>query len=163
MSEIIFETIHGSRLYGLDHENSDRDSYVVTTSRRRKPRQTVQNGNDVVTVGISTFLEYAKSGSHQSVEALFSPYKVWHDESWRPLIEGMRIGGADVFAKYERTIKAFCYGDFKRRRHAVRLSFALKSLRTYNRFNPLMTSQEIADANRLADQYEGFDLREKLL
>lgn len=161
--EVIFETVHGSRLYGLSHVNSDMDRYIVTTGDYR-PRHAVTEESDTLMVGFVRFLTYAQMGSHQSVEALFSPVKQWHSrrDQIEPHLLGMRITGPFVASKYERTIKAFCYGDRKRRRHAARLSFNLADLRREGRFNPVMMSDDIRLADELAVALEGDQLWEAL-
>lgn len=155
MGEVIFETVHGSRLYGLAHADSDHDVFRVTTTPRRRARHGQRGGEDVCEVGICLFFERALSGSHQSVEALFSPLKVWHDERFRALIEGSRVCGSSVFEKYERTIRKFAFGDFKRRRHACRLAMNLAELRAHGRFNPVMSHDQVMQATAAADRYEG--------
>lgn len=150
---IIFETIHGSRLYGLHHENSDHDRYVIFDDTRRA-KQKFDGTNDVTRVGISDFLSKAFSGSHQSLEALFSPVKEWHDEHYRPLIEGAVVPAGGVRDKYMRTIKAFSLtDDFKRRRHALRLAIALRDMTVYGKFNPRLTEGEIMAINYVAGKY----------
>lgn len=159
----IFSTIHGSHLYGLAHAWSDVDVFCVTDSEERKSRHVQSGKYDTVYVGFSTFMERANSGSHQAVEALFSQQKHWALEEYRPVIEKAFVCGPEVFAKYERTIKKFCFGDFKRRRHAVRLSFNLRDLRDTGRFNPEMDSIQVALASGVADVLEGDRLVERLL
>jgi hypothetical protein len=164
MSEVIFRTVHGSRLYGFAHAGSDSDTYVVTTSKRDRPRQHVNGDTDTVTVGWDTFLRYAMAGSHQSVEALFSPLKAWESHhELAPLIDGLRVAGGEVSAKYERTIRAFCFGDFKRRRHAVRLASNLGDLRECGRFNPVCSPWLRAHADQWAGMFEGEDLWSELM
>lgn len=164
MTDIIFSTIHGSHLYGLANEGSDVDEFIVTNSIRPNAKHSVRaDGVDQAVLGLDVFLRRIQEGSHQSVEALFSPYKDWNPEYQylEPMLESYRIGGAGVFAKYERTVKKFCYGDFKRRRHAVRLALNLQSLRVFGRFNPVMDEFQIWTANQLAT-LEGDDLRKRL-
>lgn len=149
--EVIFTTVHGSHLYGLAGRNSDLDTYTVTTSQNGA-KQKVRGLDDSVTIGWDAFLAYAFSGSHQSVEALFSPFKVWHS---RPelavMLDSYRITGRHVLEKYERTIRAFAHADdYKRRRHACRLWLNMQSLRWDGRFNPRMTEAEKAWATDLA-------------
>lgn len=157
---VIFSTIHGSRLYGLATLESDEDTFTVTDSTDPRPLQTVVGQYDNVTVGFNTFMVRALGGSHQSVEALFSPYKAWNPayEHFKPFIENAVVCGGDVYAKYERTIHKFCFGDFKRRRHAVRLSFNLAGLRAEGRFNPVMTENEKWTADFSARHMEGEEL-----
>lgn len=156
----LFRTIHGSNLYGLAHENSDLDLYIVTTEDDGHAHQRVVDGIDSTTVGFTTFLRLALSGSHQSCEALFSTEKVYtaEGEVFRPMLESMRVTGADVFTKYERTIKKFCFLDEKRRRHAVRLAFNLRGLREEGRFDPKLASAELQAVRSLAAAFEGQEL-----
>ena len=161
----LFRTVHGSRLYGFDHGQSDWDIFIVTLEDRGRARHTVTEFYDTVRVGWRTFLEHAESGSHQPIEALFSPYKQWSPEGeWlRPMVEGMRISGRGVVEKYERTIKKFSYGDYKRRRHAVRLSLNLQGLRSEGKFNPVLSRQDKIYAIGMATEYAGDELVEMLL
>lgn len=165
MSELVFETVHGSRLYGFAHNASDYDYYRVTTSTRDKARHNVRllpdgTTEDVVTVGIDHFLDLAKSGSHQSVEALFSTRKrtgpAW--DQYGAMLQGMRIEGPEVMDKYHRTITAFAFGDFKRRRHAVRLKHGMTFLRAIGKLNPTLSTQHVEWCNTLAEKYEGKEL-----
>lgn len=165
MSEIVFTTIHGSRLYGFDHAGSDYDHFTVTESYTQRARQRTSGDDDHVTVGIVEFLTMAYGGSHQSVEALFSSVKQWGPAAgeWRAVLERSRVTGGDVFAKYERTIKAFCYGDLKRRRHAVRLSINLSQLREDGTIRPRLDDYERGKCGWLAEHYEGDELRRILI
>lgn len=157
---VIFSTIHGSQLYGLAHEGSDCDTFTVTDSTSTHVRQTVSGESDSVRMGFNTFLIRALGGSHQSVEALFSPYKEWNDDFLylKPFIDNMVVCGAEVYARYERTIRRFCFGDLKRRRHAVRLSWNLEDLRARGRFNPVMDEDDATNAIALAIMAEGEEL-----
>lgn len=165
MTNLIFETIHGSHLYGLANESSDRDVFFVTDARSSKSRHSFNEplGLDQVRVGLGTFLRRVQEGSHQSVEALFSPYKVWHQPAYREMIETTRVTGGAVFAKYERTIKSFSYGDLKRRRHACRLALNLRDLRSSGRFNPVLTQYEVVYINKFAKVFEGEELLRRLI
>lgn len=166
MTEVVFSTIHGSHLYGMANDTSDTDVFRVTTGTMPRAHHSVDRLTlvDTCTVGWDTYLKRIFEGSHQSVEALFSPFKVWHShEELRDFIEGMRVTGPRVFEKYERTIKRFCYGDFKRRRHAVRLNLNLADLRNEGRFNPVMMPFAVQYANNLATEWEGEDLWLKLV
>lgn len=155
MTEVIFSTVHGSHLYGLAGPNSDVDSFTVTTSDARHARQNKIGEADSTFIGWDTWLEYVFSGSHQSVEALFSRRKVWTDDdvrrAYEPMLDGMRITGGDVLAKYGRTVTKFAHAqDFKRRRHACRLWLNMQDLRWDGRFEPEMTDREKLWATELA-------------
>lgn len=165
MGEIIFTTPHGSQLYGLAHAGSDHDRFTVFADKRRA-RQHTNGDDDHVTMGLDSFLGLAYSGSHQSVEALFSNQKEWGPagEMYAPMLNNIRIAGPEVMRKYARTIKAFCYGDFKRRRHAVRLTFNRNELSHTGTIERVtLTENRAAMATKLAEQYEGDDLLMLLL
>lgn len=152
MAEVIFSTVHGSHLYGMAGPHSDVDSFTVTTSTARA-RQNKVGDADTTFIGWDTFLEYCFTGSHQSLEALFSPYKMWNPEYlyYLPMLDGMRAGGSAVLSKYGRTVTKFAHAqDFKRRRHACRLWLNMQRLRQDGRFNPVMTPEEILWATELA-------------
>lgn len=162
---VIFETIHGSYLYGLANTDSDMDFYRVYEGDGVNLRQSMSGAVDTVRGDLRAFITRAESGSHQSLEALFSPFKLWGDgmeQKWGSYLANLRITGSDVFAKYERTIKKFCYGDFKRRRHAIRLRYNLDDLREFGRFNPRLTTEQINWADKYAS-LEGDELKEMLL
>lgn len=163
--QLIFETVHGSHLYGLDHAGSDRDIYRVYEGTGVHLKQSIGE-DDVVRGDLEAFIRRAQTGSHQSCEALFSPVKEYApggEEKWGPFLEGFRVTGRDVFEKYERTIKKFCYGDYKRRRHAARLHLSLMGLRREGRFNPRLDEDEIRWVTLMADAYSGDDLKGVLL
>ena len=150
MGEIAFTTVHGSRLYGLDHAGSDKDSMIVYNDHRRAKHK--KNGDeDVIHVGIFDLIEKAYDGSHQFVEGIFSQKKTWHDETYRPLIESLVIPGAHVAEKYERTIKKLCYENTKLRRHAVRLWLGLNQLRASGKMNPTLNAVQASNVRLLAD------------
>lgn len=165
--DIIFRTVHGSRLYGLAHAGSDHDTFTVTTQTGTKAKHSVSADgiDDSVIVGFGRFMDNARRGSHQSVEAAFSRQQVWNPNylHLRPMVASMRICGPEVFARYERTIKAFAYGSLKKRRHAVRLNINLTCLRAQGHFNPTLSANDRAYAGRLAAALEGDDLVHVLL
>lgn len=152
----VLSTVHGSRLYGMAHSRSDNDTFRVVLQDIRT-RARVDGEKDDVTVGLDTFLERVFSGSHQSVEALFSPVATVHPH-YEDMFRNIRVTGADAFAKYRRTIKSFSYGGLKQKRHAVRLGFNLRDLRTCGRFDPQLKPQEVQTIRMIADLYSGQSL-----
>lgn len=168
----IFTTIHGSRLYGLAHDKSDYDFYTVVTNDHKfeegERGQRVRSFGDVtedhVVITLGDFLKRVSTGSHQAVEALFSPVKQYTEPGfdWAFLFGNMRVTSPDVFAAYERTIRKFAFQDFKRRRHGVRLAMNLEALRKHGRFSPVMNGYEIHYANRLAETMSGNNLLRQL-
>jgi predicted nucleotidyltransferase len=156
---VLFKTVHGSHLYGLNHPGSDTDYYMVvmpeSNSSHRKTKQTIVDGIDTVKNSLSHFLELAETGSHQALEAMFSEKTVGDP------IEALRRNfyvGTNVFNIYERTIRNFALSqDFKRRRHALRLTINLNEMMKRGRFNPTL-EPKIADVitqktNATFDEY----------
>lgn len=163
--QLIFRTVHGSHLYGLAHEDSDRDVYEVYEGSDTGLRHSISGEVDTVRGSLHAFISRAETGSHQSCEALFSRKKEWAPgmfEKWGPYIESFRVVGGDVFEKYERTIRKFCYLDFKRRRHAVRLYLNLKELRKTGQFDPTLGTLAASLATLIAKQRAGDDLARDL-
>lgn len=163
--QIVFRTVHGSRLYGFARPESDFDVFVVTSSRGPKACQSIADGVDTVTMGWDCFLRHAMAGSHQSAEALFSPVQEWNPacQALQPFAKGIRVCGPEVFARYERTIAAFCFGDFKRRRHGCRLALNLAGLRERGRFDPRLTPEEADRCSALAEHLSDSELLARLL
>jgi len=79
--EVIFATVHGSYLYGTAHSKSDVDFYVVVKEGNGKQKK-YEDNSDVILIDLEHFLEKVKEGTHQSIEALYSPYAVWNDNSY---------------------------------------------------------------------------------
>lgn len=153
----ILETIHGSHLYGLNHSDSDLDYFRVVDTSRSRAKHKVTEELDYVEVPFDRFMENVFNGSHQSCEALFSPVATV-DPRYQALFNAIRVTGADAFARYRRTIRAFSYGTMKQRRHAVRLGFNLRDLRLSGRFNPQLTDDQRTKVIVLSQLYSGESL-----
>ena len=149
---VIFKTQHGSKLYGLNHANSDDDWYLVTNSRA-KGYQSVNDGIDTLQVGFARFVELASLGTPQTLEAMFSQEAVYDEIA--DFRASFHATGADVNRRYTREIKRLSFElPMKRRRHAIRLAFNLQDLRRYGRFNPRLSEAQIKLANDYTDPGE---------
>jgi len=145
--EILFKTIHGSRLYGLHHDNSDYDYYTVVskvkTARAKYAKQSIVDGVDSVVVDFGTWLMQVESGVPQACEAMMSQMPV------RDKISAFRnnyVLGTGVWERYLRTIKSFALtegNDFKRKRHALRLACNFQDIRRWGRFNPTLVEDDV--------------------
>lgn len=152
----VLRTIHGSHLYGLAHSGSDHDEYIVyLDSMKARQRVNHDEGTDTVRMGLPQFIQRVEAGSHQSVEALFSPVKQVHPE-WAAFFEGYRVTSPEAFRAYERTITKFAHwGDEKRQRHAIRLALNLRDLRRNGRFNSRLSAREVAMVRKFGATQEG--------
>lgn len=123
--DIIFGTIHGSYLYGTAHENSDVDLFAVVENGKNKNK--VVNGQDVQIMNLKTFTRLVDTGAHQAIEALYSPYKVYNEEThYQSFIESMRPSPYQFVKKCRSAGAAFKEkgekeNNKKQLRHAVRL------------------------------------------
>lgn len=146
MSQVLFKTIHGSHLYGLAHENSDTDYYTVIDRGRRGMRlkyakQSIVDGIDTVTVDLGTWLKLCDKGVPQALEAMFSP--VPEVDELSTLRNSYRIGSLRMRDTYYRTMENFVEaGDFKRKKHALRLYLNLKQAMKHGKFNPTLTPKQ---------------------
>jgi hypothetical protein len=140
----LFRTVHGSRLYGLAHAESDNDWYtVVSKVKRAKARYSthkVVDSEDSVVVDFGTWLDQCRKGVPQALEAMFSQMPVYDN------IAALRAGwrcGTEVYDTYFRTIKSFAFQEeYKKRRHALRLALNLNEMGRTGRFNPTLSEAD---------------------
>lgn len=154
MRETLFKTVHGSRLYGLAHANSDEDFYTIVTKRQadtrvgrqtkaRYAKQTIIGDEDSMTVDVGTWLEMCRSGVPQALEAMFSDMPVG-DDRLADLRAAYRTG-PETWERYYRTIKSFALQEdetTKKRRHALRLALNLNQMARTGRFNPTLSLED---------------------
>ena len=167
--EVLFSTPHGSHLYGLAHEGSDRDTYTVVTraphveqrSRARYARQTIKGSEDEFVIDLSTFLLLCDKGVPQALEAM------WSQSPTVDLLGALRGGyraSTPVIGTYLRTIKSFARaGDYKRRRHALRLALNARDILHFGFFNPRLTESDAQLVSRLAHREDAEDVAYELL
>lgn len=169
MRTLLFETIHGSHLYGTNHEHSDRDTFRVYTNvegrkRARWAKQSINGDDDSLRTDLSTFLQYAQKGVPQYLEAMWSPYA-----NYDLLGDTFRFGFVPNYAEtiktYQRTIKSFWMNgiennDRKRMLHAFRLEHNLAEFMNMGRFNPHLHSLVLQGLRDRLDAGETPDLGE---
>lgn len=163
---VLLETIHGSKLYGLNHANSDDDSYIVTPTVRTKKalnaKHKIDGNLDVVTVDFASFVQMSENGVPQALETMFSR------KTESPFFEDYRTSwfASDprVIDRYVRTIHRFSMDDSdkqeKYRRHALRLSLNLDQLVYTGRFNPTLSENDVRLVKRLAQKPKEAYLKE---
>lgn len=152
--EVLFKTVHGSRLYGLANANSDEDFYTVVTkkqtdtrigkqTRARYAKQKINGAEDSMVVDFGTWVEMCRSGVPQALEAMFSNMPVG-DDRIADFRSSFRVG-TEVYERYLRTIKSFALAEddsIKRRRHALRLALNLNEMARTGRFNPTLSQED---------------------
>ncbi len=142
----LFRTIHGSRLYGTHHIDSDFDSFIVVadnpTLKGRYARQSIKGTSDVVITDFSTFVRYAGNGVPQFVEAMFSRIPALDRIS--EYRAAFRPDSYKLEDTYLRTIRNFHEkGGLKFLRHSYRLTLNLIDFRNRGRFDPTLSDQQI--------------------
>lgn len=146
--DILFTTIHGSNLYGLAHENSDLDNYIIVADKngkKVKPQQTIVNNIDTTLIGLSYFMKQIHKGVPQALEALYSPYAEIDLLTWR---HNYFCNSSEVVDTYLRTIKSFILDerhDYKYKKHALRLTYNLNDILQQGFFSPVLSDKQIGN------------------
>lgn len=145
---LLISSPHGSRLYGLHHENSDYDYWSVYSNqpkvKARRISQTLSGNEDNVEMDLSTFALYADRSSHQVLELMFSQMKtVNHIQAYT---DNFVVNLATMRDLYYRTVMNFYVKAWsstgrlrtKTFRHCVRMALNLEEAQLTGRFNPTM-------------------------
>lgn len=154
---VLYKTIHGSRLYGLAHADSDEDYYIVTptvrTRRQINATHKIQGELDTLAVDFASFVQLAHKGTPQALETMFSTKAV--SPFFEEYRNGFRTADSEVIATYMKTIKSMALFEkkpLKHRRHAMRLSLNLEELLYTGRFNPTLSPANVSLISRLAEK-----------
>lgn len=150
---VLFKTVHGSRLYGLHHADSNYDYFTVVDrvkkNKKRYATHKIVGDYDSVVVDFGTFIQGCASGVPQYLEAMFST------QAEVDMIGAFRASfrtTSEAWDRYLRTIKSFAMqDDFKHKRHALRLALNLRGLRASGRFNPTLKPLQAALVSRSAE------------
>lgn len=143
--EVLFKTLHGSRLYGLATPDSDWDYYTVLSkqknARARYAKQKIVGDTDSMVVDYGTWLGMCVNGVPQALEAMFSDMAIV--DKIGDFRSGFRIS-TGASERYLRTITSFCYTqDSKRKRHGLRLALNMYDFLRVGRFNPTLNPNEV--------------------
>lgn len=161
MREVLFNTVHGSRLYGLAHAQSDVDYFTVVSkkggttahTKKRYAKQSIVEGVDSTVVDLGTFMVGCEKGVPQFLEAMFSEQSICDDK-----IESLRRSyrcGTGVLETYFRTMKSFALAEgYKSKRHALRLALNARDITLSGRFNPRLNDSQIEDISRGAHMHQ---------
>lgn len=151
---LLFQTIHGSHLYGIAHEGSDIDLYAVFDGKFRTIHKASAN-LDVTTVSLDNFLLQAEKGVPQALEAM------WASNPSIDRIQAVRAGFRpnlpSTINTYASTISSFLKNPtLKMMRHAARLTMNLRDLYDYGAFDPALSDLDKAFLETFAslDQLE---------
>lgn len=158
---MLFKTLHGSHLYGLAHEESDTDYYVVVNTHRnrraRYAKQTIVNGIDTMTVDFGTWINMCQSGVPQALEAMFS--QMPEVDQLSEFRNAFRVGDG-ARDRYYRAIDNFtATEDFKKNRHALRLALNIRDALRYGRFNPTLLPYQVEWVDFTASCYGLEDIK----
>lgn len=154
--ETLLLTLTGSKLYGLSHADSDNDTYriiptIPNSSRKRNAKHTIKGEEDQLTIDFKTFTMFAYDGNPQALEAMFSPIAtIDHISEFR---SGFYAGlnQDSMIGRYRKTITKFAHGNFKHRRHALRLTLNLEeSIQNRGYFNPRLSEETCAMITQMA-------------
>ena len=165
---VLFQTVAGSRLYGLHAPTSDYDAFTVVseardpgaTTRARKvfhEMVTLPDGRlyDSYMSGLTTFLQHADDGVPTVLEAMFAPPT--DVDSFAAYRHAFVVNPHRMRDTYRRSVRDHGvrglgfdtnrtvlgeHGMRKCRMHAVRLALNLTAAMEHGRFNPVLTETE---------------------
>jgi predicted nucleotidyltransferase len=161
MRQVLFKTVHGSRLYGLAHADSDDDFYTVVSkdqtdnrwgrqTKARYAKQKISGNEDSMVVDFGTWVEMCKNGVPQALEAMFSDMAL--EDNIAEFRRSFRAGPT-AWERYYRTIKSFALAEddsIKKRRHALRLALNLSEMARTGRFNPTLSAEDARYVTNMA-------------
>lgn len=141
MIEVLFETVHGSTLYGLNHKGSDTDIFRVLsdnpTIKGKYAKQRTDGTLDTLVCDLQTFMMYAGNGKHQFLEAMYSQQPTI--DKIPNLRASFHPNPYTVEESYRHTIRHFYETPgLKPLRHSYRLLMNLLDFREFGRFNPTL-------------------------
>lgn len=134
----IFETIHGSRLYGLSHAGSDYDYLrVLPFGVSKRSKHQISGPVDAKTYDFPKFMKMAGSGYPQAVEAMYSEAAFTDEISH--IRSSFHPSQSSLIGSYNRRVRGFVkIGNHKSKRHALRLVHNLNEFLVNGRFNPTL-------------------------
>ncbi len=161
-TKTVVRAIHGSHLYHLNNENSDRDYYEVFDflNQRHRPHKRKQSKHklvyvnevteDSMTVSLDRFTSFCYAGVPQALETLYSAADKWIDFSseWEEISYNAKQRVVKnlntVLSRYKRAVVNFIKNDdFKKNRHAFRLCFNATELKKEWSMNPTLSDDVI--------------------
>lgn len=169
---ILLKVQAGSHLYGYATPESDIDFFEVHDTGFIRPNdpdliireaeQTIVDGIDVTRMTLDRFIEKARKGSHQALDAMFAPTPL--EDRLQGFREAYRVG-MEVVPTYERAITQFTFRDggvFRYQRHAMRILLNLNDIIDHNRYNPTLTEETREYVNTVA-HYPTVKFRRELM
>jgi len=149
--KILYRTIAGSRLYGLEHADSDWDYYTVIDrvpkSKAAYHAHTIVDGIDTTVVDFGTWIADCQANVPQALEAMFSTKA---DFDQLAFFRSQFRAGTNYDVYYgimKRMALTPKWDDFKHRRHIMRLALCIRSMRDSGRFDPTLTESQIEFVN----------------
>jgi predicted nucleotidyltransferase len=148
---LLYRALRGSRLYGLEHANSDWDYFEVYADQlnagNRRPQQKLEGEDDTLRMSLSSFMDMLDGGHPMALEALWAPESALLSSS--PLMESLRASYrpalGTAYDRHRRSAKSMAAEDMnptpKTKRHAARLEFQAEMLLQHGYFNPQWFSQ----------------------
>lgn len=144
-TNVLFETVFGSKLYGLAHAGSDNDSYRVVSElggrRKNKTKHVIDGKEDVFTIDLKSFMYQVHVAAPHALEAMFSTIATEGPlEGYR---QGFRVSLSAMHESYLERVTVEARGGLKQRRHALRWSLNFRE--AVNRggvFNPTLSDED---------------------
>ena len=158
---IALATQHGSKLYGMDNAGSDDDWYLVLddsmSSRRALSKQRKSGDDDRMLISMQQFIELIAEGSHQALEAKFSPFAYKAPVPYEAMINKTIPSNVGVGHKYRSAAKSFMASGIeenseKKIKHSVRLSADYGDYLAQDKIQPLKTPNQRRIIEQIASE-----------
>lgn len=112
--KVIAYSLRGSVNYGLNHPDSDRDLFIITTNEHRKIQQGEVFGEDSMVMGLRNFQLEMEKGHYQLVDIIRSPLLNVIPE-YRALFSAFRFSDYKYMDSAFKTGKDFLVGSIDRK------------------------------------------------
>jgi RNA repair pathway DNA polymerase beta family len=165
---LLMKHVGGSRMYGLNHPQSDWDIIEVHDTlpgrRRNGVICKIEGDLDLKMIDMTTLLNFAYEGQPHALETMFCRNAEEETPMMKFYRRHYRANPAAMDAKYRSVINRLDLTKIKHRRHGIRLALNLASAyRNGGTFNPSLNDVERQTIIEFAEHEAGYVSRLKSL
>lgn len=140
---LLLRAVAGSRLYGTNRPDSDWDWYEVHDQIRT--RQTIQDSQDTIRIGLSHWIRLCEKGTHQALDAMWCPPRLTEVDKITAFRLSFRPDPYRVYDQLMRTAHAM-RGIPDKVKHTHRLEFYADQVLKRGWFDPSEWGRRVQNA-----------------